>query len=98
LKKAIEDLHKWNHFAFDFADYEVGMYVWLHESKLDETKRDKERAGPTSVPKLAFPTLKLYTLVHGQRISENMLMPKSTTRRAFANMFKPYLSYEKIFI
>jgi hypothetical protein len=37
-ERAIEDLHKRNHFAFDFADYEEGIYVWLRESKLDETK------------------------------------------------------------
>jgi hypothetical protein len=42
-ERAIEDLHKRNHFAFDFADYEVGMHVWLRESKLDETKGDKEK-------------------------------------------------------
>ncbi|KAJ7805725.1 hypothetical protein B0H13DRAFT_2387526 [Mycena leptocephala] len=28
---------------FDFADFEEGMYVWLRESKLDETKGDKEK-------------------------------------------------------
>jgi hypothetical protein len=42
-ERAIEDLHRRNHFAFDFADYEPGMYVWLQESKLDETKGDKEK-------------------------------------------------------
>jgi hypothetical protein len=39
--RAIEDLHKRNHFQFDFADYEEGMYVWLRESQYDETKGDK---------------------------------------------------------
>ncbi|KAJ7243868.1 hypothetical protein B0H12DRAFT_1002184, partial [Mycena haematopus] len=42
-ERAIEDLHRRNHFAFDFGDYEEGMYVWLRESKLDETKGDKEK-------------------------------------------------------
>jgi hypothetical protein len=42
-ERAIEDLHRRNHFAFDFADYESGIYVWLRESKLDETKGDKEK-------------------------------------------------------
>ncbi|KAJ7136540.1 hypothetical protein C8R43DRAFT_893861 [Mycena crocata] len=42
-KRAIEDLHKRHHFMFDFADYDVGMYVWLRESRLDETKGDKEK-------------------------------------------------------
>ncbi|KAJ7102009.1 hypothetical protein C8R44DRAFT_640956 [Mycena epipterygia] len=39
--RAIEDLAKRNHFKFDFADYEEGMYVWLRESQLDETKGGK---------------------------------------------------------
>ncbi|KAJ7467408.1 hypothetical protein B0H11DRAFT_1732734 [Mycena galericulata] len=39
--RAIEDMHKRNHFKFDFADFEEGMYVWLRESKYDETKGDK---------------------------------------------------------
>ncbi|KAJ7247282.1 hypothetical protein C8J57DRAFT_1081014 [Mycena rebaudengoi] len=39
--RAIEDLHKRNHFQFDFAGYEEGMYVWLRESQYDETKGDK---------------------------------------------------------
>jgi hypothetical protein len=42
-KRAIEDLHKRHHFKFDFAAYEEGMYVWLRESKLDETKGSKEK-------------------------------------------------------
>ncbi|KAJ6476581.1 hypothetical protein DFH09DRAFT_830632, partial [Mycena vulgaris] len=39
----IQDLHKRNHFKFDFSDYKEGMYVWLRESKIDETKGDKEK-------------------------------------------------------
>jgi hypothetical protein len=42
-KCAIKDLHKHHHFKFDFADYQEGMYVWLRESKLDETKGSKEK-------------------------------------------------------
>jgi hypothetical protein len=42
-QRAIDDLHKRNHFMFDFANYEVGMYVWLRESKFDETKGNKEK-------------------------------------------------------
>jgi hypothetical protein len=42
-KRAIEDLHKRHHFMFDFSNYEEGMWVWLRESKLDETKGDKEK-------------------------------------------------------
>ncbi|KAJ7104911.1 hypothetical protein C8R44DRAFT_639724 [Mycena epipterygia] len=40
-RRAIDDLAKRHHYKFDFADYEEGMYVWLRESKLDETKGDK---------------------------------------------------------
>ncbi|KAF7334396.1 Retrovirus-related Pol polyprotein from transposon 17.6 [Mycena venus] len=40
-RRAIEDLAKRHHYQFDFADYEEGMYVWLRELKLDETKGDK---------------------------------------------------------
>ncbi|KAJ6617800.1 hypothetical protein B0H10DRAFT_2218182 [Mycena sp. CBHHK59/15] len=42
-KRAIEDFHKRHHFMFDFSDYVEGMWVWLRESKLDETKGDKEK-------------------------------------------------------
>lgn len=48
-KKAIDDQAKRQHFQFDFADYEVGMYVWLRESRLDEIKGGKGEwtyAGP----------------------------------------------------
>ncbi|KAJ7182567.1 hypothetical protein C8R43DRAFT_831854, partial [Mycena crocata] len=41
--RAIDDLHKRHHYKFDFADYEVGMYVWLRESRWDETKGNKEK-------------------------------------------------------
>ncbi|KAJ7443417.1 hypothetical protein B0H11DRAFT_1826210, partial [Mycena galericulata] len=40
-RRAIDDLAKRNHYQFDFADYEEGMYVWLRESKFDETKGNK---------------------------------------------------------
>jgi hypothetical protein len=40
-RRAIDDLAKRHQYQFDFADYEEGMYVWLRESKLDETKGDK---------------------------------------------------------
>ncbi|KAJ7125855.1 hypothetical protein C8R46DRAFT_828355, partial [Mycena filopes] len=42
-RRAIADLHRRQHFMFDFADFNVGMYVWLRESKIDETKGDKEK-------------------------------------------------------
>ncbi|KAJ7194443.1 hypothetical protein GGX14DRAFT_311263, partial [Mycena pura] len=48
-RRAIEDLHRRSHFHFDFADYEPGMFVWLRESKFDETKGNKGEwtyAGP----------------------------------------------------
>ncbi|KAF8137981.1 hypothetical protein K438DRAFT_1996565 [Mycena galopus ATCC 62051] len=41
-RRAIDDLAKRHQYQFDFADYEEGMYVWLRESKLDETKGDKD--------------------------------------------------------
>jgi hypothetical protein len=40
-RRAIEDMHRRNHFMFDFTDFEEGMYVWLRESQYDETKGDK---------------------------------------------------------
>ncbi|KAJ7245449.1 hypothetical protein C8J57DRAFT_1082292 [Mycena rebaudengoi] len=40
-RRAIEDLAKRQHYQFDFADYEEGMYVWLRESQLDEIKGGK---------------------------------------------------------
>ncbi|KAJ6484243.1 hypothetical protein C8R45DRAFT_763424, partial [Mycena sanguinolenta] len=48
-RRAIDDLAKRHQYQFDFADYEEGMYVWLRESRLDETKGDKGEwlyAGP----------------------------------------------------
>ncbi|KAJ7715511.1 hypothetical protein DFH07DRAFT_688940, partial [Mycena maculata] len=39
--RAILDMHKHHHFMFDFSEYEEGMYVWLRESELDQTKGDK---------------------------------------------------------
>jgi hypothetical protein len=40
-RRAIEDFNKRHGNHFDFQDYEEGMYVWLRESRLDETKGDK---------------------------------------------------------
>ncbi|KAJ3925748.1 MAG: hypothetical protein NXY57DRAFT_906698 [Lentinula lateritia] len=40
-RRAIEDMAKRVGFQWDFKDYEVGMYVWLRESAIDETKGGK---------------------------------------------------------
>ncbi|KAJ3743873.1 hypothetical protein DFH05DRAFT_1369700, partial [Lentinula detonsa] len=40
-RRAIADLAKRSGFQWDFADYEVGMYVWLRESQMDEIKGGK---------------------------------------------------------
>jgi hypothetical protein len=40
-RRAIDDLAKKHQYHFDFTAYEEGMYVWLRESKLDETKGGK---------------------------------------------------------
>ena len=40
-KKALEDWEKKVNYHFDFTNYEVGMWVWLQESQLDETKGNK---------------------------------------------------------
>jgi hypothetical protein len=40
-RRAIEDLHKCHHHMFDFSDFQVGMYVWLRESQLDESRGQK---------------------------------------------------------
>ncbi|KAJ7238048.1 hypothetical protein B0H12DRAFT_985265, partial [Mycena haematopus] len=40
-QRAIDDLHKKQHYQFDFASYEPGMWVWLRESRWDETKGNK---------------------------------------------------------
>jgi hypothetical protein len=40
-RKAMDDATKRNHYKFDFADFEEGMYVWLREAQLDEIKGGK---------------------------------------------------------
>ncbi|KAH7870538.1 uncharacterized protein C8R40DRAFT_1001133, partial [Lentinula edodes] len=40
-RRAIEDMAKRVGFQWDFKDYEVGMYVWLRESAIDEIKGGK---------------------------------------------------------
>lgn len=40
-RRAIEDMAKRVGFQWDFSDYEVGMYVWLRESHIDEIKGGK---------------------------------------------------------
>ena len=39
--RAIQDWEKCYNHKFDFSDYEEGMWVWLRESQLDETKGNK---------------------------------------------------------
>lgn len=40
-RRAMEDMAKRVGYQWDFSDYEVGMYVWLRESKIDEIKGGK---------------------------------------------------------
>ncbi len=39
--RAIQDWERRVNYRFDFSDYEEGMWVWLRESQLDETKGNK---------------------------------------------------------
>ena len=40
-RQAIEEWAKRHHYRFDFSEFEEGMYVWLRESQLDDTKGHK---------------------------------------------------------
>ncbi|KAJ3739183.1 hypothetical protein DFH05DRAFT_1362207, partial [Lentinula detonsa] len=40
-RRAIEDMGRRVGYQWDFRDYEVGMYVWLRESHIDEMKGGK---------------------------------------------------------